>query len=396
MSPGISSAIGARLRLLRHARGKSLAVVAGRAGISPSYLSRLEAGERALDRRSLIVALADALEVAPSELTGVPLGLAGEPGADQALVEVRMAMLAVAMGEPDGEVQPVERLRARVGALLTAVNDARGDVTGARLPSLIRDLHTTLAAGRHEREILRLLALAHMQGTEAWLAMAGAPNDLTWQAATLARSAAEALDEPVPLGIAAYGSALALLSAGALDLAARTLHTVALPTATVDELQLAGSLSLVSSLVSAARRDTAARTAALAHAAELAGRTGETNVMGFGFGPSNVGVWRMQCALEAGEHAEAAKIATEIDPEALTVRARRAVYWRDRARSVARLPRQRDAAVVMLRRAERLSPDHVRRHPFTVSLLEELVAKAKRDAVGRELRGLAFRAGLPV
>ncbi|WP_329792277.1 helix-turn-helix transcriptional regulator [Lentzea sp. DG1S-22] len=64
------NAIGHRLRQLRNARRKSLAVVAGRAGISISYLSRLESGERALDRRSLIVALADALEVAPSEITG--------------------------------------------------------------------------------------------------------------------------------------------------------------------------------------------------------------------------------------------------------------------------------------------------------------------------------------
>ena len=67
-----SRTIGRRLREVRLARRKSLAVVAGRAGISPSYLSRLESGERALDRRSLIVALANALEIAPSELTRLP------------------------------------------------------------------------------------------------------------------------------------------------------------------------------------------------------------------------------------------------------------------------------------------------------------------------------------
>ncbi|MFD2419546.1 helix-turn-helix domain-containing protein [Amycolatopsis pigmentata] len=51
----------------------SLSVIAGLAGISPSYLSRLESGDRALDRRSLIVSLANALEVAPSEITGSAL-----------------------------------------------------------------------------------------------------------------------------------------------------------------------------------------------------------------------------------------------------------------------------------------------------------------------------------
>lgn len=73
-----TSDTGRRLRQIRHARGKSLSAVAGLAGITPSYLSRLESGARALDRRSLIVALATAPEVAPSELTGpasLPAGL---------------------------------------------------------------------------------------------------------------------------------------------------------------------------------------------------------------------------------------------------------------------------------------------------------------------------------
>jgi hypothetical protein len=33
---------------------------------------------------------------------------------------------------------------------------------------------------------------------------------------------------------------------------------------------------------------------------------------------------------------------------------------------------------------------------LTRSVLAELVGRAKRDAVGRELRGIAYRAGLPV
>ncbi|HKS45531.1 MAG TPA: helix-turn-helix transcriptional regulator [Amycolatopsis sp.] len=392
----MSTPIGRTLRQIRNARGKSLKVIADRAGISKSYLSRLESGERALDRRSLIVALANALEVAPSEITGAGLGAPGEAGDDQAVSEVRLAMLGVAMDEPRGEVQPVEQLRGRVAAVVAAQNDAYAEQVGAELPALIRDLHTTLDAHRDEGEVLRLLALAHMQCTQAWLTMVGAPIDLAWQAATMARAAAERVEEPVSLGISAYGTSLGLLAAGVFDLASRTLQAVELPHATTEDFQLTGSLALASSLVSSARKDPAERSAALEYAAELAERTGETNMMGFGFGPSNVGVWRMQGALEAGEHAEAARIAETVNPAALTVRARQAVYWRDRGRALARLPKQRDTAVMMLRRAELISPEHVHRHPFTLSLLGELVAKVKRDAVGRELRGLAYRAGLPV
>lgn len=65
--------IGARVRQIRYARGKSLRVVAELAGLSKSHLSRIERGERALERRSEIVALADVLQIAPSELTRLPI-----------------------------------------------------------------------------------------------------------------------------------------------------------------------------------------------------------------------------------------------------------------------------------------------------------------------------------
>jgi hypothetical protein len=49
-----------------------------------------------------------------------------------------------------------------------------------------------------------------------------------------------------------------------------------------------------------------------------------------------------------------------------------------------------------LRRAELISPARVHRHPFTREILAELVARSQHNAVGRELRGMAYRAGLPV
>lgn len=63
--------IGQRLREIRYWRGKSLRVVAELAGISESYLSRLERSERQVDRRSLLEALAAALEVAQGSCPGL-------------------------------------------------------------------------------------------------------------------------------------------------------------------------------------------------------------------------------------------------------------------------------------------------------------------------------------
>lgn len=68
--------IGARLRASRRRRGMTLEVLAGLAGVSKGYLSKVENGKGRLDRYSMIVALAEALGVLPGELAP-PLGIAG-------------------------------------------------------------------------------------------------------------------------------------------------------------------------------------------------------------------------------------------------------------------------------------------------------------------------------
>lgn len=395
----MSSPIGNKLRELRKAQGKSLAVISGLAGISPSYLSRLESGDRALDRRSLVVALANALEVAPSEITGATAATTvGELEEDRSLNQVRLALLAVSMGDPRGEVLPWEALMVRVADVLTKQRECDYALVGALLPQLIRDLHASLNARRDEREVLRLLVMTHVQGTQAWLGDIGASMDLAWQAVSLAQRAAERLEEPLYGAVSAFGTAFGLIGAGGFDMAARTLSDAAPGTATSEDMQVSGMLSLTSSLVSAAQKDSTQRAAALDHATDLAAHVGEgNNALWFGFGPSNVGVWRMSVALEAGEHAEAVKIAETVNPDALPTPTRRSAYYREYGRALARLPKRRDEAVMMLRRAEKISPARIQRHPFMRSILAELVAKGtKQDAVGRELRGMAYRAGLRV
>ncbi len=95
--------IGRRLRQIRHARKKSLRVVAGLAGISKSILSQLERGERALDSRSETAALANALQIAPSELTKLPVPAPGDGGTDAAVQAVRLALIAASRNRLHGE-----------------------------------------------------------------------------------------------------------------------------------------------------------------------------------------------------------------------------------------------------------------------------------------------------
>lgn len=148
--------IGQRVRQIRYARGKSLRVVAALAGISASHLSRIERGERALDSRSETVALADALQISPSELTRLPVPAPGNGYTDAAIQAVRRALMGASNGLPGGQVLPTGVLRARVSAAIDALcRCEREREVGVALPGLIRDLHTTLTTGRDVAESTR-------------------------------------------------------------------------------------------------------------------------------------------------------------------------------------------------------------------------------------------------
>lgn len=390
------STIGHRLRVIRRSRGKSLAVIAGLAGISEGYLSRLERGECALDRRSLLVALAHALEVAPSELTRLPVPAPSNGGIDAAIEAMRLTLMAVSHNQPGGQVLPVEALQARVRATLDSQRRCdQDDAVGTGLPGLIRDLHTAIAAGRDVAQLLELVVLLHTQGTASWLRVVGAPLDLRFQAVLLARQAAHDRDEPAMLGVATVGAVSMMLAAGAFDLAQAELDSVRVRTTSPDSAQLAGMLALSGSLVAVANNRPVDAAARSEYAVELAERTGEGNAYWMGFGPTNVGLWRMACALEAGDHEQAVSIAEGLRPEEHSYRSRQAAYWVDYGRSLARLRGRRDDAVRALRRAETISPNRVRRNPFARGTLAELVTRSRDDALGREVRGMAYRAGLP-
>ena len=66
------ASIGARLRILRRWRGMTQVELAGLADLSPSFVSMVETGQRPLDRRSHIGAIASALRVSETDLVRGP------------------------------------------------------------------------------------------------------------------------------------------------------------------------------------------------------------------------------------------------------------------------------------------------------------------------------------
>lgn len=384
--------IGRRVRQIRFARNRSQQAVAELAGMNRMTLQRIEAGTRALDKRSEIVALATALQIAPSELTKLPVPAPTNGDADGAVEEIRLALMAVSCDRPGGQVVSSAELRARVKTIESADYRSRG----IALPGLIRDLHSTLAAGRDVAELLDLAVLMHAQTTRGYLYIVGAPLDLRWGAATLARQAAQRKDESTARGVAAWASVIEMLASGAFRLARGELDSVTVPTNSRESMQLAGMLALSRSLVAAAEGQLADVDASLNYASDLAERTGQGNAYLMGFGPVNVGLWRMAAALETADYEGAAATAESLIPEEHPSRERQATYWMDYGRALARLRGRQDDAVRALRRAEDLMPIRVLRNPFAREVIAELLTRTRRNEIGRELRRMAFRAGLPV
>ncbi|MGH3697634.1 MAG: helix-turn-helix domain-containing protein [Pseudonocardiaceae bacterium] len=389
--------IGARLRQIRRARRKSLRVVAGLADISTTNLHRIETGQRALDSLAEIVALADALQIAPSELMRLPVPAPANGHTDSTVQAVDLALTAVIHDVPEGHVLPAQALRARVTATLDALCRCdREQEVGDTLPGLIQDLHASIAAGRHVAELLGLSALLHTQITVPWLSLSGASPDLRAQAVMLARHAAQERDTAASMGLVAAAGARVALAKGAFDIAQAVLDAVTVPTDTPQAMQLAGFLALRRSVVAAADRRISDVGAPLDHAGELAQRTGEGNAYGLGFGPINVDLYRISGLLEVGDHEEVVRIAEGMNPQRHANRSRQVAYWADYGQALARLRGRHEDAVWALRRAELISPHRIQRNPIVREVLGELLTRTRRDSpAGVELRRMAYRAGLP-
>ena len=89
-----------------------------------------------------------------------------------------------------------------------------------------------------------------------------------------------------------------------------------MPTNSPESMQLEGMLALCRSLVSrCGQRGRLTWRRPWSTPASWPERTGEGNAYSMGFGPTNVGLWRMAAAMEAGDHERAVSIAEGLNPQ---------------------------------------------------------------------------------
>jgi transcriptional regulator with XRE-family HTH domain len=268
--------IGDRIRARRQLRGWSVRHAASRAGISHTSWSRIEHGKQRTDRY-LVVDLAAALECSVTDLTGQPYATA-----DRQLEAARFdgervwrTMLNHPLTEPTaGPMPPIEQL-TRESELVRDLY-ARCDYAGAlqRLVHLIPALHK----GKDSRDAL--MAMVPVYGVAMGsLLNVGYPAQ-AWLAVDHCVAAAEQLDDPVALAVAAANRARLLAYSGAYGPARavcdRTADELQTELATPTALDALGFLHLARAHHMVGLHDFAGADDHLAEANRIAERTGET------------------------------------------------------------------------------------------------------------------------
>ncbi|MGH3997001.1 MAG: helix-turn-helix domain-containing protein [Pseudonocardiaceae bacterium] len=117
--------IGARVRMIRRRRGLSLDVVAGLAGITKTYLSMLELGQRGFNRRGLIEDLADALGCSVADVTGQPY-----PAPDRATKDAGATLTSIRLALNDFGPTDVPDVTPRPLDALTRLADEANEHCG--------------------------------------------------------------------------------------------------------------------------------------------------------------------------------------------------------------------------------------------------------------------------
>lgn len=395
--------IGARLRVLRKWRRLTLAELAGLADLSPSFLSMAERGQRALDRRSHISALASALRVSETDLVGGP-HLSADPvqAAPHATIPaIRAALMTNTLTSPAvDQARPLDELVIEMGKIDRS--EYKHVEVGQKLPGLISELHFHAAAPEDERAYrLALATLIEAFQTATFTSKDLSYGDLASIAAMRATDVARILDDPIATGKAASLRIHTMpTNTRHLTLQAAEDAANALEPHARDDLgvQVLGMLTLAASLTATVIYDYDKAEHWMTQATELAERTPDTPGANWGaFSSSNVGVWKVSLATERGESGGTMlELAKDVDENVIAPRrGRHASFLADVGRGLARDKKTRSQAEQWLLRAEEVAPHKIRNSGPVGETVAVMLRQSYGAAVGRELRGLAARMGVP-
>lgn len=390
----VDPSIGERIHARRELRRWSIRHAASRAGIAHTTWSRIERGELRTDRY-MVADIAAALECSVSDITGQPY-----PAADRRLEAAHIAaerlwqqMMALPLDEPPVAGRQPDGDVLREAELVRDLY-ARTDYAGAlgRLVDLVPVLHTA-AHGPDATAALTAAVEVYGVGMGALLNL-GHPA-YAWLAAQRCTEAAQRLEDPAALAVAAinrgrvsahtgaYSAARSCVERAADDLDAHTDSPAA--------LDVLGFSHLSRAHHSTGLRDTARAADHLAEAAAIAARTGETGSWDLQWGPRNVALWTVSHQIDTGRAGDAVETAAGVEVAELPA-VRQVYLYTDLARALTDVRRD-DDAVRMLLTAERVAPQHTRSSAAARETARALLHQARRTSTS-SLQGLCERMGV--
>ncbi|MGX1972132.1 helix-turn-helix domain-containing protein [Streptomyces kronopolitis] len=380
--------IGERIARLRARRKLTQEGLAERAGLSVDIVRKLEQGVRRTARLTTLNALARALDVEPSALVGQPATFeVRSEGEQPSVLALRQAVSPVSdlLGdEPDPEDPPgVAALRASLRSTERIRRDGRMGEIGVLLPQLIRDARAVARDTTGSEAAAAHSVLAEAYQVAATTLTALGKEDAAFTALERSMAAAARGDDPHLETVGFSSLAWVLTKQGRLADAER----VALKAAEriepgfrspPVELALWGILLLraATAAVRLERRETVRELLAMASAA-AAGIGTDRLDYATPFGPTNVGVAKVNFLVEMEESAEALRSARTVPALHTLPPTWRARFHVDRALAFADLHRD-DGALTALLTAERTAPEWMRYHSTSRRLVADLRGRERR------------------
>lgn len=392
---------GRRIAYWRERRGMTQQLFGDRIGRSKSWVEKVEAGIRAVDKLSVIEVICEVLRIDLPVLIGRELPRDTDQCLDTTEIEaIRAAMERydglAANPAPAGEPLPTAQLRRRVDHLWLAFEAANYEVIGRALPGVLHDSQRSHAALR-QAETAQTLAETY-QITASTARKLG-EFDLAWIAGDRGIAVAEEARDQLLTATAAYRVANALLAMGRVDAAYALNVSIAgrlePELETESDKSVYGTMLLQAAIASARKGDNRESRDLIREAHEVAGLVGAArNDYHTAFGPVNVGIHRVSALVELGEGGSAVEAAAVVPRHDLgqLPRERRANHLVDVARGYSQWGR-REQALTTLLDAERLAPAEVRCRPMARATITDLIHRS-RGTVPDMLEQLAARAGV--
>jgi transcriptional regulator with XRE-family HTH domain len=402
---------GSRIKLYRQQAGLTQEVLAGLAGVSPSWISQVERGIRAPDSLRCLIPVARVLGVQPMDLIEVPRRRERPEtgtlnGLDELVAVLRRNPQRLTQTEPD-----LEGVAARLDAAEVLRREGRYIELAPMLATIIVDTESAArTAASTEHEATAFTWLSHAYQTAVYMMLsAGESHGVVWVAAERCSVAAQRTGDPVVEGLAARCHAYVCHHAGwmgeSMETISSMLDTLSSVAANAPDpgratgdpwwaptpISLLGAFLLDGAKTAAVSNDRATAHQLLRRAAEAAAEVGEGSDL---FSTVDVALASVAVAAELGDASEALRAGSELDTSSIRSFRDRPAWNHIRVARAYEAKRNPEAALHRLLEAERVAPELTRNHAMAREMVSAMLHRREGRSVTPGLRELADRVGV--